>query len=171
MPSTQDVIDIAKISVPLVIKAIDLGMENDILLDKKISMESSILEWVYINNYSGIDINGFSDYVYGMCGGYAYEAEGLIGTGGIAVNPANGGARMPIALGKFAGTGNTFITFSEAANKSLLSATRGAQGIGEIIFTGTPTGNQVKWDISTGTLTVASAIPFGTGEFVRILVY
>ena len=36
---------------------------------------------------------------------------------------------------------NTSITFSQAISKSLLSATRGGQGIGEIIFGGTPTGN------------------------------
>jgi hypothetical protein len=74
-------------------------------------------------------------------------------------------------LGQYAGTGNTSITFSQAINKSLLSATRGAQGIGEIIFVGTPTGNDIRWDSTTGTLTVASTVPFSTGEFVRILVY
>jgi hypothetical protein len=106
-----------------------------------------------------------------MCGGYAYEAEGLIGTGGIVVNPASGGAIAPIPLGQYAGTGNTSITFSQAISKSLLSATRGGQGVGEIIFGGTPTGNDIKWDTATGTFTVASTVPFQTGEFVRILVY
>ena len=42
--------------------------------------------------------------------------------------------------------------------------------VGEIIFSGTPTGNQVKWDTNTGILTVASTVPFTTGEYVRILV-
>ena len=167
MPSTADVIEIAKVSVSLVIKAIENQQENDLSLPKKLSTESYLLEWAYSNNYTGIDIDGFTNYVYGMCGGYAYQAEGLIGTGGIVVNPASGGARVPIPLGQYAGTGNTSITFSQAINKSLLSATRRAQGVGEIIFVGTPTGN----DIRTGTLTVASTVPFSTGEFVRILVY
>lgn len=171
MPSTADVIEIAKISVSLAIKAIENQQENDLNLPKKLSTEGYLLQWVYSNGYTGIDIKGFTDYVYGMCGGYAYEAEGLIGTGGIVINPASGGARVPIPLGKYAGTGNISITFSEAINKSLLSATRGAQGIGEIIFFGTPTGSDVKWDSTTGTLTVASTVPFTTGEFVRILVY
>jgi hypothetical protein len=171
MPSIADVIEISKVSVSLVIKAIDLGQENDINLPKKISMESSILQWVYSNAYSGIDINAFSEYVYGMCGGYAYEAEGMIGTGGIVIDPAHSGVTMPTPLGKFAGTGNTQITFSAAINKSLLSATRGAQGIGEIIFVGTPVDDQVRWDNTTGTLFVAADRAFTTGEFVRILVY
>jgi hypothetical protein len=171
MPSTADVIEIAKISVSLVIKAIENKQENDLSLPKKLSTEVYLLQWVYSNGYTGININGFTDYVYGMCGGYAYQAEGLIGTGGIVINPASGGARAPIPLGQYAGTGNTSITFSEAINKSLLSATRGAQGVGVIIFNGTPTGNDVKWDSTTGTLTVASTAPFTTGEFVRILVY
>lgn len=171
MPSTADVIEIAKVSVSLVIKAIENQQENDLSLPKKLSTESYLLEWAYSNNYTGIDINGFTNYVYGMCGGYAYQAEGLIGTGGIVVNPASGGAIAPIPLGQYAGTGNTSITFSQAINKSLLSATRGAQGVGEIIFIGTPTGNDIRWDSTTGTLTVASTVPFSTGEFVRILVY
>ena len=171
MPSTADVIEIAKVSVSLVIKAIENQQENDLSLPKKLSTESYLLECAYSNNYTGIDINGFTNYVYGMCGGYAYQAEGLIGTGGIVVNPASGGAIAPIPLGQYAGTGNTSITFSQAISKSLLSATRGGQGVGEIIFSGTPTGNDIKWDTATGTFTVASTVPFQTGEFVRILVY
>lgn len=171
MPSTADVIEIAKISVSLVIKAIENQQENDLSLPKKLSTEAYLLQWCYVNNYSGIDIDGFTNYVYGMCGGYAYQAEGMIGTGGIVINPATGGTRNPIPLGNYAGTGNTSITFSEAINKSLLSATRGGQGVGEIIFAGTPTGNQIKWESTTGTLSVASSVPFATGEFVRILVY
>jgi hypothetical protein len=171
MPNTADVIEIAKVSISLVIKAIENQQENDLSLPKKLSTEAYLLQWVYSNGYTGIDIDGFTNYVYGMCGGYAYQAEGLIGTGGIVVNPASGGARVPIPLGQYAGTGNTSITFSQAINKSLLSATRGAQGVGEIIFVGTPTGNDVRWDSTTGTLTVASTASFKTGEFVRILVY
>ena len=171
MPSTADVIEIAKVSISLIIKALENQQENDLNLPKKLSTEVYLLQWVYSNSYTGININGFTNYVYGMCGGYAYEAEGLIGTGGIVVNPASGGALVPIPLGQYAGTGNTSITFSQGINKSLLSATRGGQGVGEIIFNGTPTGNDIKWDSTTGTLTVASTVPFSTGEFVRILVY
>ena len=171
MPSTADVIEIAKVSISLIIKAIENQQENDLNLPKKLSTEVYLLQWVYSNSYTGININGFTNYVYGMCGGYVYEAEGLIGTGGIVVNPASGGALVPIPLGQYAGTGNTSITFSQGINKSLLSATRGGQGVGEIIFNGTPTGNDIKWDSTTGTLTVASTVPFSTGEFVRILVY
>jgi hypothetical protein len=172
MPTTSDVIEIAKISVSLAIKAIENQQENDLSLPKKLSTEAYLLEWSYINNYSGIDLDGFTNYVYGMCGGYAYQAEGMIGTGGIVIDPATGGGgRNPIPLGKYAGTGNTSISFNEAIGKSLLSATRGGQGVGEIIFSGTPIDNQIKWESGTGTLYVASTVPFATGEFVRILVY
>ena len=171
MPNTADVIEIAKISVSLVVRAIENNQENDLQLPKKISTEAYLLEWAYSNSYTVININAFTDYVYGMCGGYAYEAEGLIGTGGIVVNPASGGAFAPLPLGKYASTGTTSITFSEAINKSLLYGSRGAQGFNEIIYVGTPTGSEVRWDSTTGTLFVASTVPFRTGEFVRILVY
>jgi hypothetical protein len=171
MPTTADVIDIAKVSTSLAIRDIALGKETDLTLPKKLQMESDILEWVNDVNYTGINLVGFTEYVYGMCGGYAYEAEGIIGTGGIVVNPSSGGSAITIQqYSKFASSGSTTITFSEAVNKTLLYASRGGIDVGEIIFSGVPTGNQVRWDTNTGTLTVAATVPFGTGEFVRILV-
>jgi leucyl-tRNA synthetase len=44
--TTSEVIDIAKVTVSVVIKAIEQGKENDIHLPNKISMEVNILEWV-----------------------------------------------------------------------------------------------------------------------------
>jgi hypothetical protein len=171
MPTTADVIDIAKVSTSLVIRDIALGKETDLTLPKKLQMEADILQWVDDANYTGINLVGFTEYVYGMCGGYAYEAEGIIGTGGIVVNPSSGGSAITIEqYSKFASSGSTTITFSEAVNKTLLYASRGGIDVGEIIFSGVPTGNQVRWDTNTGTLTVASTVTFGTGEFVRILV-
>ena len=171
MLSTSDVIDIAKVSASLAIRDIELGKETDLNLPKKLQMEGDILEWVNTVNYTGINLAGFTEYVYGMCGGYAYEAEGIIGTGGIVINPSSGGAGRTIEqYSKFASSGSTTITFSEAIGKTLLYASRGGIDVGEIIFSGTPTGNQVKWDTNTGTLTVAATVSFGTGEFVRILV-
>jgi hypothetical protein len=52
-----------------------------------------------------------------------------------------------------------------------LYASRGGIDVGEIITSGVPVLNQVKWDSATATLTVASAVPFVTGEYVKILVY
>ena len=171
MPSVADVIDIAKVSASLAIRDIELGKETDLNLPKKLQMEADILEWVNDVNYTGINLVGFTEYVYGMCGGYAYEAEGIIGTGGIVVNPSSGGSTRTIEqYSKFASGGSTTITFSEAIDKVLLYASRGGIDVGEIIFSGAPTGNQVRWDTNTGTLTVASTVPFQTGEFVRILV-
>jgi hypothetical protein len=171
MPTTVDVIDIAKVSTSLVIRDIFLGKETDLNLPKKLQMEADILEWVNTVNYTGINLVGFTEYVYGMCGGYAYEAEGIIGTGGIVVNPSSGGSGLTVQqYSKFASSGSTAIIFSEAINKTLLYASRGGIDVGEIIFSGVPTGNQVRWDTNTGILTVAATVPFGTGEFVRILV-
>jgi hypothetical protein len=171
MLTTSDVIDIAKVSVSLAIRDIELGKETDLNLPKKLQMEADILEWVNTVNYTGINLVGFTEYVYGMCGGYAFEAEGIAGIAGFVVNPSSGGSGISIEqYAKFASSGSTTITFSEAIGKTLLYASRGGIDVGEIIFSGVPTGNQVKWDSNTGTLTVAATVPFGTGEFVRILV-
>jgi hypothetical protein len=172
MPTTADVIEIAKVTVSVVIKAIEQGQENDLQLPNKIRIEADALDWVNTNNYTGINLAGFTDYVYGMCGGYAFEAEALLGTAGVVINPSSGGnGRYPEQFSKFASAGSVAISFSEALNKSLLYASRGGIDVGEIITSGTPALNQVRWDSSTGTLTVASSVPFKTGEYVRILVY
>ena len=59
MPSTADVIEIAKVSISLMIKAIENQQENDLNLPKKLSTEVYLLQWVYSNSYTGININGF----------------------------------------------------------------------------------------------------------------
>ena len=46
----------------------------------------------------------------------------------------------------------------------------GGIDVGTILTSGVPSGNQVAWNSSTGTLTVASTVPFYVNEFVRILV-
>lgn len=172
MPTTAEVIDIARVTVSVVVKAIEQGQENDLELPNKIRIEANALEWVNTNNYTGINLNGFTDYVYGMCGGYAFEAEALMGAAGVVVIPSSGGnGRYPEQFGKFASSGSVVISFSQALNKSLLYASRGGIDVGEIITSGTPLLNQVKWDSATATLTVASDVPFVTGEYVKILVY
>lgn len=171
MLTVPDVIDIAKVSVSLAIRDIELGKETDLDLPKKLQMEADILQWVNSVNYTGINLVGFTEYVYGMCGGYAFEAEGIAGIAGIVVNPSTGGGGLTVGqYAKFASDGSTTIVFSEAIGKTLLYSSRGGIDVGEIIFSGTPLLNQVKWDTNTGTLTVASTVPFQTGEFVRILV-
>jgi hypothetical protein len=52
----------------------------------------------------------------------------------------------------------------------LLYASRGGIDVWAILTSGTPTGNQVLWNSSSGTLTVSSDVPFYLNEFVRILV-
>jgi hypothetical protein len=172
MLNTVDVIEIAKVTVSVVIKAIELNQENDIELPNKISIEARALEWVNSTNYTGINLAGFTEYVYGMCGGYAFEAEALMGLAGYVVDPSSGGgARVPEQYSAFASTGSVSIIFAQAIGKTLLYASRGGIDVGEIILSGVPVLNQVRWDIATGTLTVAATVPFVTGEYVKIIVY
>ena len=81
------------------------------------------------------------------------------------------GARVPEQFSAFASTGSVSIVFAQAIGKTLLYASRGGIDVGEIILSGVPVLNQVRWDIATGTLTVAATVPFVTGEYVKIIVY
>jgi tagatose-1,6-bisphosphate aldolase non-catalytic subunit AgaZ/GatZ len=121
MPTTAEVIEIARVTVAVVIKAIEQGQENDLELPNKIRIEANALEWVNTTGYTGINLNGFTDYVYGMCGGYAFEAEALMGVAGVVIDPSSGGnGRFPEQYSKFASSGAISISFSQALNKSLL---------------------------------------------------
>jgi hypothetical protein len=63
--------------------------------------------------------------------------------------------------------GETYKTWAGAIGFTCFSVTRGGVEIQNIITTGTPGVNDVKFNTTTGTLTFGSAL--GVGEFVRAL--
>jgi hypothetical protein len=114
---------------------------------------------------------GVSNYVYALCGAKLALANQILvaGGGGGAVIPGGGGQGVR-EYSKFAVEGTASISFPEAINATLLYASRGGIDVGAILTSGVPTGSQVAWDSSTGTLTVSSDVAFYLNEFVRILV-
>ena len=117
------------------------------------------------------NLEGLANYVYALCGAKLQIAKQILGTGtsGSAVVPGNSGNAMVMEYSTNASLGSTTVYFPEAAGKRLINAFRQGNNIGQIIFSGTPTGNQVVWNIDSGALTVSSSIPFGDLEFVRVI--
>lgn len=174
MPTPAQVLSIAKISEYLWNDAIpkEKGFFNGTIDPRK--AVQLYMEWKALNY--GIDQNlnslsSVSNYVFALCGAKVAIAQEILanGSSGGSVVPGGGGQGVR-EYSKFAVEGTASITFSEAVNSTLLYASRGGLDVGTIITSGVPTGNQVLWTSSTGTLTVSSDVPFYLNEFVRILV-
>lgn len=174
MPTPAQVLSIAKISEYLWNDAIpkEKGFFNGTIDPRK--AVQLYMEWKALN--FGIDQNistvpGVSNYVFALCGAKLAVAQEILATGssGGTVIPGGGGQGVR-EYSTFASAGSTYVTFPLAINATLLYASRGGIDVGTIITSGIPTGNQVKWSADTGTLTVASTVPFYDNEFVRILV-
>lgn len=175
MPSVVDTIAIAKISqylwdVNMMNQSQLFGGSIDVDHARTLYVERTSLEYGY--NQGLTNLQSYANYVYGLCGGMQNLATQIYGTG------SNGGTVVPGSSGSYAiyeysanaVLNATSITFSAAIGKTLKVASRGGHDVGTILFTGTPTGNQVLWDSTTGTLYVASTAPFYDQEFVRVVV-
>jgi hypothetical protein len=135
---------------------------------QQLYMERKALQYGIDQQLSGIP--GTSNYVYALCGSKLQLAIEILGTGtgGGGVIPGGGGNFSVYEYSSNATLGSFTIYFPEAIGKRCVNAFRQGNNIGTILTAGTPTGNQVVWDKTTGSLTVAVA--FYSNEFVRVVV-
>ena len=136
---------------------------------QQLYMERKALQYGIAENLTGLP--GVANYVYALCGAKLAIAQEILvnGSSGGTVIPGGGGFGVREYFA-FTTTNATSIAFPDAVNATLLYASRSGMDVGAIITSGTPTGNQVLWTTSTGTLTVAASVPFLANEFIRILV-
>lgn len=135
---------------------------------QQLYLERKALQYGINQSLSGIP--GTSNYVYALCGSKLQVAIEILGTGtgGGGVIPGGGGNFSVFEYSNNATLGSFTIYFPEAIGKRCVNAFRQGNNIGAILTSGTPTGNQVVWDKTTGALTVAVA--FYSNEFVRVVV-
>ena len=98
------------------------------------------------------------------------QGTGAYGTTGTTINPSGtvivaGGAVY--TKGTVAAGGETTITYADMIGKSCLYVSRGGIDVQEILITGTPVDEQVKWVSATGILTFGRVLE--SGEFIRAL--
>ncbi len=98
------------------------------------------------------------------------QGTGAYGTTGTTINPEGvvivaGGAVY--TKGTIAAGGETTITYSDMIGKSCLYVSRGGIDVQDILITGTPVDEQVKWVSATGILTFGRVLE--SGEFIRAL--
>lgn len=95
------------------------------------------------------------------------QGTGAYGTSGTAINPSSGTVLIGgnVANKQYTAAGaETTITWTDMIGKTCLYVSRGGVDVREIV-SGTPTGEQVGWNINTGVLTFARALE--SDEFVR----
>jgi hypothetical protein len=135
---------------------------------QQLYMERKALQYGIDQQLSGLP--GTSNYVYSLCGAKLQLAIEILGTGtgGGGVIPGGGGNFSVFEYSGNATVGSFTIYFPQAIGKRCVNAFRQGNNIGAILTAGTPTGNQVVWDQTNGSLTVAVA--FYSNEFVRVVV-
>ena len=134
---------------------------------QQLYLERKALQYGIDQSLSGLP--GTSNYVYALCGAKLQLAIEILGNGtGGGVIPGGGGNFSVFEYSNNATLGSFTIYFPEAIGKRCVNAFRQGNNIGAILTSGTPTGNQVVWDKTNGSLTVAVA--FYSNEFVRVVV-
>jgi len=98
------------------------------------------------------------------------QGTGAYGTTGTTINPSGtvivaGGAVY--SKGYTASGGETTITFTDMIGKTCLYVSRGGVDVQNILSSGTPVNEEVKWESSTGILTFSRVLD--SGEYVRAL--
>ena len=137
---------------------------------QQLYLERKALQYGIDQSLSGIP--GTSNYVYALCGSKLQVAIEILGTGGGGGNviPGGGGNFSVYEYTTNASLGSVTVYFPEAIGKRCINAFRQGNNIGAILTSGSPTGNQVVWDKTTGALTVAADVSFYNQEFVRVIV-
>ena len=80
--SVANNVNIAKVCVSLTLKAIEQGLEKDLRLARKIDISQRVVNDINTDDSSNEDLPLLSNQLYAMCGGYAFEAENILGLGG-----------------------------------------------------------------------------------------
>jgi len=136
---------------------------------QQIYMERLALEYGLSQGLSGIQ--GVSSYVFALLGTKALLATQIFfnGVPGGGIIPG-GGSSTDRSFAAYGSPGQVTITFADAINGQILTATRGGIEVGVFTSDAVPTGNDVFWNPATGTLRVAADVPFVEDELIRILV-
>jgi len=91
--SVTDTLYIAKVCNSIINRETTKGNNNDLLLARKLYIAYQVLGDVVSDDPTSSDLDLINAYTLSLCGGYAFEAEGLLlSSGGQIVNPVTGDA-------------------------------------------------------------------------------
>jgi predicted secreted protein len=156
------------------------GFSYLFMLDKQLTREPIEIKFVVDNGVDGLTIiNGICNITslsinapYKDVATYniSLQGSGAYNTTGTEVDPAGViivGANPVKTKGYTASGGETSITFADTIGYACLYVSRGGVDAQNILTTGVPTGDDVKFVSATGVLTFGRAL--AAGEYVRFL--
>ena len=116
-------------------------------------------------NLTSLSINGpikdIGTYSVSLQGTGAYGTSGTtINQSGVVITGGGTTMKQYVAAGS-----ESFITWGDLIGKNCLYVSRGGIDVRDILTTGTPVADQVKWDTTTGTLTFGRLLE--SDEFIR----
>jgi predicted secreted protein len=154
------------------------GFSYLFMLDKQLSREPIEIKFVVDNGVDGLTIiNGICNITslsinapYKDVATYniSLQGTGAYNTTGTEVDPSGViivGANPVKTKGYTASGGETSITFADTIGYACLYVSRGGVDAQNILTTGTPTGDDVKFISATGVLTFGR--PLAAGEYIR----
>lgn len=110
-------------------------------------------------------VEGASTYSVSLVGTGEYTISGTeVTPGGVVVVGSN-----VLMFDYTASGGETTVTFAGAIGKTCVTVTRGGVEVRLIATSGSPTGENVSFNASTGVLTFATARPLAADEFIRAI--
>lgn len=156
------------------------GFSYLFMLEKQLTREPIEIKFVVDNGVDGLTI------INGTCNisslainapqkdvatyNVSLQGTGAYNTTGTEVNPEGViivGANPVLTKGYTAAGGETTVTFADAIGYACLYVSRGGIDAQNILTSGTPTGDNVKFISSTGVITFGRALE--AGEFIRTL--
>jgi predicted secreted protein len=149
------------------------------LLEQQQNRETILVKFVIDNGVDGlVIISGNTNLTslsinapYKDIGTYSVSLQGTgaYGTSGTSISPSGvvivGGSVY--SKGYTAAGAETTITWTDVIGKTCLYVSRGGIDVQNIIVSGTPINEEVKWNSTTGVLTFSRALE--SGEYVRAL--
>ena len=154
------------------------GFSYLFMLDKQLTRESIEIKFVVDNGVDGLTI------INGICNitslsinapqnevatyNISLQGTGAYNTTGTEVDPSGViivGSNPVKTKGFTASGGETSITFADTIGYACLYVSRGGVDAQNILITGTPTGDDVKFISATGVLTFGR--PLAAGEYIR----
>lgn len=100
--SVANNVNIAKVCVSLTIKAIARGLEKDLNYPRKLYIAYQVVNDINTDDSTDADLPAGSNYLYSLCGGYAFEAQDILnlGGGGIVATSAGNTGLTPYPISR-----------------------------------------------------------------------
>jgi predicted secreted protein len=156
------------------------GFSYLFMLEKQLTREPIEIKFVVDNGVDGLTIINGTCNISSLAINAPYkdvatynvslQGSGAYNTTGTEVDPSGViivGSNPVLTKGYTAAGGETSITFADTIGYACLYVSRGGIDAQNILTSGTPTGDNVKFISSTGVLTFGRALE--AGEFVRLL--